>query len=298
MSIHCSIRRSAALALLALGVTSVAPGVLGVGSVAHAGLIHRYSFTEDATDAVGSADGTLYNGATVGSGALDFNNPEAPTSDVPRGYLELPVSILPSSGSVTIEQWHTFELSGFFTQGWAFFRPADGDTQPTADAGQFLMYSVSYPWEAVDSGAGGSCIAQSLSGYDDAAESLARHTSPPIGFDNGGYLDDGGTYMVTTVIDADAGTLSYYINGVLQSSVAAIPLSSYNFTNAYLGRSPFSADNYVSGTVDEFRIFDSALSAQEIAAQFAAGPNIVPEPTSLGLLGVGGLALLRRRRQK
>jgi hypothetical protein len=129
-----------------------------------------------------------------------------------------------------------------------------------------------------------------------------------MGAGGGGYLDDGQSYMTATVIDGGAGTLSYYIyrlsdgaGGGLQHTIPAIPLSSYSFTNAYIGRSAFLADNWLSASVDEFRIYTEARSTAQIAADFAAGPNtLVPEPASLGLAGFGALGILafvRRRSQ-
>jgi hypothetical protein len=108
--------------------------------------------------------------------------------------------------------------------------------------------------------------------------------------------------MTTTVIDGTAGTLSYYLYrvsdgvGGLQQTIPAIPLSAYTFTNAYLGRSAFLGDNWLSGSIDEFRIYSDARSAALVAGDFKAGPNqLVPEPTTLGLTGIavlGGLGFL------
>jgi PEP-CTERM motif len=108
--------------------------------------------------------------------------------------------------------------------------------------------------------------------------------------------------MAATVIDGAAGTLSYYLfrvsDGVggLQQTITAIPLGSYHFTDAFLGRSAFSADNWTSGSVDEFRIYNEARSGASILGDFNAGPNSVPEPGSLTLLGSGVLAFFLRRR--
>ena len=81
-----------------------------------------------------------------------------------------------------------------------------------------------------------------------------------------------------------------------QQTIPAIPLSSYSFTQAFIGRSDFDGDNATAGSVDEFRIYDNAQSASAIAADFAAGPNVVPEPSSLAFVAIGALGLLARRR--
>jgi Concanavalin A-like lectin/glucanases superfamily/PEP-CTERM motif len=275
---------------LALGMMTVQAG---------AALTHRYSFTTDATDSIGGANGTLVNTATVSGGQLQLNNPNftAGTNPDTSGYLSLPPSILPTSGSVTIEQWFTFQGSGFFTEAYTFTNaPANGSPDPVT--GQYLMHNISFPANlAVD---GGSRIVETDSGTGAETNAFAAP-----GRADSGFLDNGGTYMATTVIDAAAGTLSYYLNGVLQSTVAnPIALSSFNFTAAYLGRSAFIADDATSGSIDEFRIFNDAQSATDIAANFAAGPDdtsiaiTVPEPASLSFLAIGALGLLTRKRAR
>jgi hypothetical protein len=281
-------------------------------STSNAALTHRYSFTTDTSDSVGGATGTLGNIATVSGGQLQFNNPNFSPASFAGGYLAMPASILPHSGSVTIEEWGTYTGSGFFTEAYTFTDNFGGANPPGANNGEYLMHAISAPQPASPPGGpgtGGSHIAQALSGYAGSLspppgpETDAYGTTPGVGFAGGGYLDDGGTYMTTTVIDGTAGTLSYYLYrvsdgvGGLQQTIAAIPLSAYSFTNAYLGRSAFSADNWVSGSVDEFRIYTDARSASQITADFHAGPNsLVPEPTSLGLAVLGALGLFGWRR--
>jgi hypothetical protein len=300
------------IALFAVAALAVCAGS------AQGGLSHRYSFNDGtANDSVGAANGTLRNIATVSGGQLQFNNPVFSPASFAGGYLSMPPSILPSSGSATIEEWGTYMGSGFFTEAYTFTDHNNDFVNPPtnppgANVGEYLMHAVSAPQPAGGSNGpntGGSHIAQALSGYAGSLtpppgpETDAFGTTPGIGAGGGGgYLDDGGTYMTATVIDGAAGTLSYYLFrvsdglGGLQQTIPAIPLSSYTFTNAYLGRSAFLADNWLSGSIDEFRIYNNAQSAAQIAADFANGPDNVPEPASIALFGFAMLATTRRRR--
>ncbi len=275
-----------------------------------ADLTHRYSFTTDANDSVGVANGTLVNSANVSGGQLQLNNPNFSGSTSgqpdPHGYLSLSPGILPASGAVTIESWFTFTGSGFFTEAWTF---SNGTDAAPPFGGQYLMQTISAPQPAGTPGSGnntgGNHIVEALNGFNPGPETDAFGTTPGMGFAGGGYLDNGDTCFSATVIDG-SGNLSYYLYditagniGGLQSTVAGIALTAFNFTNAYLGRSAFSGDNATSGSIDEFRIYNNAQSAGAVAADFAAGPNTVvpvPEPAGLTLLGLSGLALFLRRR--
>jgi hypothetical protein len=293
-----------------MGLMPSAVALAACTITAQADLIHRYSFNDGtANDSVGNANGVLMGtvggGPTISGGQLQLNNPNFSGPGYLENYLSLPASILPTSGSATIEEWFTFTGSGFFTEAWTFSNNNNDSNPPGANNGQYLMGVISAPQPASPPGGpntGGSHIAQSLNGYA-GGETDAYGTTPGIGAYGGGYLDNGETFMMATVIDGNAGTLSYYLYdlsaggvGGLQQTIAAIPLGSYSFSNAYLGRSAFLADNATSGTIDEFRIYNDAHSAGQVAADLAAGPDAVPEPTSLTLVAIGALGLLARRR--
>jgi hypothetical protein len=40
----------------------------------------------------------------------------------------------------------------------------------------------------------------------------------------------------------------------------------------------FNVDPFLTGSVDEFRIYEGALTASAVASDFAAGPNVVSTP--------------------
>jgi hypothetical protein len=91
-------------------------------------------------------------------------------------------------------------------------------------------------------------------------------------------LPDGAATHVAVTIDADNQIATLYMNGM----PAAI-IFNYSFTpsslgatgNNYLGKSQY-ADPYFTGSIDEFRIYNRALSASDIAASYAGGPDGTP----------------------
>lgn len=76
-----------------------------------------------------------------------------------------------------------------------------------------------------------------------------------------------GVWTHVAVTLGDAG-VSIYVDGaqVAQQAPAAVrPQDLGATTNNFIGHSPFPADPYLDGQIDEFRIYDHVLSAVEIA---------------------------------
>jgi hypothetical protein len=69
--------------------------------------------------------------------------------------------------------------------------------------------------------------------------------------------------------------LALYTNGVLvsQNNAITVPLSSVNSLFNYIGRSLYNTDPYPDLVLDEFRIYNYALSLDEIAATQVLGPD-------------------------
>ncbi len=75
-----------------------------------------------------------------------------------------------------------------------------------------------------------------------------------------------GWHHLAVVIDSAAMQVQVYLDGDVAASgaTATLPTDLGNTTQNWLGRSQYTADAYFSGMLDEFRIYDRALSAGEV----------------------------------
>jgi hypothetical protein len=74
---------------------------------------------------------------------------------------------------------------------------------------------------------------------------------------------------VAVVLGPGGGAL--YVNGSKVGSNSAMtlrPADLGNLPNLYIGRSQFTVDPYFDGNIDSFRIYDRALSDNEINAVY------------------------------
>lgn len=74
-------------------IVAVGFGLVGASTV-RAGLLHFYPFDSGATDAAGTADGVLSDGATVSGGTLTLNGT--------TGFVQFGGHLVPTSGSYTV----------------------------------------------------------------------------------------------------------------------------------------------------------------------------------------------------
>ncbi len=228
-------------------------------------LAHRYSFaTGTANDLVSSANGTLAGNATISGGQLVLPNASsaAPATD----YLELPPGILfnPFDGpgtnandsAVSVEAWATIK-PGQYT--WANLfdfgnRDANGQSE----------YDIHLCVHSPDS--------STIAGISDSDNANIDYQYLDLG--SGSSLDGSTNVHIAAVFDPPGGYVAIYLNGALAGAndSVTIPMSGVQAIRNIIG-----ADNWpdpgMQGSIAEFRIYSGALSAAQIAATDALGPN-------------------------
>ncbi|MFB2555416.1 cell wall-binding repeat-containing protein [Herbiconiux liangxiaofengii] len=248
-------KRTAAVAtslLLVGGFGAVSAGAAGSAAAAEAaapreGLIGEYLFSQTSGTTVENsatgdgvlADATVVNGADSQwtGDALQFTGGAKSSSTA--NWVELPDGILTGAASATITT--EVKIDASMKSTFNFLWNVGNDT-----TAQYYFTSVrDTPRTAITTGGGG-------------GEINARSATA---------LDADRWYSLTSVIDGEAGTIAFYVDGV-EVGQAASTLTPASITDQSLnaiGRSPWP-DPFFKGAVSSFRVYDRALSATEIDA--------------------------------
>jgi len=222
-------------------------------------LRHRYSFDgtgTTATDSVGTANGLVVNTTLAGDGTVVL----AGVASVQ--YVDLPNGIVSSLGpSATIEAWASWTGVGGTWQRVFDFGSSD---QPEDTQGNGVTYLFVTPNNGTTTR-----IRTALTNAGNAAEKFVE--APAV-------MPTAVLVHLAVVVDGKAKTLTLYQDGVSVGSVdlVDVSLTRLNDVNNWIGRSQWTFDDEFQGTVSEFRIYGGVRSAQQIAADSAAGPDVVP----------------------
>ncbi len=233
------------------GVNTNTGSVWNFSTLSAPPLAHRYSFSENGgttvADSIGGAawNGTLPNGGTFSGGQLMLSSNSLQ-------YVSLPAGIISNLNAVTIEAWATFPAS----LPWASWFFGFGNTSGTA-GGNYLFCSP---------GGGRFTVAGVSPGY--LGETNAY--TPGLSW-------SGKTLHLACVFNPAAGSIAIYTNGVLAGTNSSGTYTMNSLINKYgfINRSLYAGDPYVNLTLDEFRIYNIALTSGEIAATEALGPEQV-----------------------
>jgi hypothetical protein len=249
------------------------------GTVACAGLVHRYTFDGVGTtvlDSIGGADGIVIGASLTGNGNLTL---VGLTGDQAQ-YVALPHGLLRGLHDATFEAWINWagsaahdgtrtpwqrifdfgagnsgiegeQTSGADPLSYLFLTPQTERRTATEDLSTRVAYQIPHNPQSV------------------ALETVVNTSPLPIDVDT----------HVGVVIDAGAHRMSLFVNGAIVGATALTqddPLSYVYDINDWLGRSQFPADVGFSGAFLEFRIYSVALTGAQVQANYDAGPDMVP----------------------
>lgn len=237
----------------------------GLGS--HAALVHRYTFNDGtANDSVGTADGTLVG--TAGIGGFGFLNL---TGGGPGdSYLDLPDGIASAAsaggidGEISTEAWVEINSNTDWAVIFSFGNSGPGVEDNDGSDGDY--------WQLIPQSGG--------TGPFRSTTHIAANAE--VFIDDAGPLTTGAIHHVVNVLNVANDKNELYLNGSLVATGALQPgfdpntYGAIGDTQNWLGRSQWG-DASLNGSYAEFSIYDHALSAAEVATNFAGG--VPPGPT-------------------
>ncbi|MBN1360691.1 MAG: discoidin domain-containing protein [Sedimentisphaerales bacterium] len=203
-----------------------------------ANLVALYTMEGSVADGSGNGrNGTAQTGASFGQGPTGYG--QALVLDGTSGYATLPIGpLVQASDSMTVAAWVS--------------RAAGGQNQRVFDFGNDTDV---YMFMAPSSG-GGVRFALTTQSYTSESQVVSENALP----------SDGSWHHVAITIDSATSELNLYVDGVLAdtSTTETLPSDLGNTANNWIGRSQWEADPYLTGAIDDFRIYDRALSEGEV----------------------------------
>lgn len=237
------------------------PGKLTVSE----GLVHRYSFTSDAADSVGTAHGTVVDPAghvSFAGGQLVLDNPDLnanPANLSQIAYVELPQGTISALHDyMTIELWLTPHRNNAWTPIFAFGRTHNTDPFTQGFNGGYSGILA----QMNRGGTTGPCFNRIAAVQQ---ERILTDASPVLA------LNEPVMYAVTW--DGNTNQMRLYINGELQASdTINMQLADLNDIMCWIGIG-FWPDSVLNASLDELRIYDWALDAPWISEHYLVGPD-------------------------
>ncbi len=244
--------------------------------ISSASLVAYYPLDTDASDASGNGfDGNVVDG-TVIFGQTGANGNTGSSAAFPdNGHIDVPFNSALNPSSFTVALW----ANASSTNGFASPITSRDDAGGGATTHGYILYN--------DNGGNWNFwTGDGNPGWDTMS--------------GGSVTPNAWTHLAMT-FDAATDTKSFWINGELASSETA--------PNQYSQNGPESEDFHIgggadtgkaflfSGNIDDVSIWNTALDEAAILNIKDNGvASAIPEATSLGLLALGCLGLLRRRR--
>jgi len=221
-------------------------------AVSTVGLLAYYKCDETTGTILSDSSGNSNNGTLVGpaafgpgkiGNALVLTATNGIDGGASGGYVELPAGLLSSTRTVTVAAW----FKGNSTL--SFQRVFDFGTSSTTSS-MYLM-----PWNQT--------------GFPQFSIRLVPEAGAEIKSDiiSTVAITTNAWHHAAVVLDASGGRL--YMDGVqvgTNTTMTLRPADLDTMPNDWIGRSEFATNPYFDGDIDEFRVYNRALTAAEISA--------------------------------
>lgn len=241
-------------------------------SLSQAALVNQYTFNDGTTnDGIGAQNGILAGGASVNSGLLQLTG----------GSMAMPPSIFTTaasggtSGEVSIATWVLATSNSNWAAIASFGAGPVGSNAPNPATQDYIQLIAQH-------GAGAATLRTTTHAANNGTEGFV---------DGVAALSTATQQHLVTTYNQTSGLVEFFVDGAsvgTQNIATGLDLNTFDDSANSLGQSQW-ADPAFLGDVDQFEIYDTALSAGEVTAAFNAGPVPVPEPSSTML---GALCLL------
>ncbi|WP_171682917.1 family 43 glycosylhydrolase [Paenibacillus planticolens] len=227
------------------------------------GLKLWYKFDEVSGSIAADSSGNGYNGAYVNTPAWgtgmsggSFKMSGGASTSTTAPYVKIPNGVLNGTNNMTIASYVKWNSSATVNQ-WLYALGINSNkyifTSPYNGSG--LLYSA-------------------ITNYKGTSSNYGYTTEEKLTASAG--LTGNTWKHVALVIDSDNHTGTMYVDGIpvaTNTNVTIKPSDLYDASkdySGYIGKSFYSADPYFAGEIDDFRIYDRALSADQVAD--LAGP--------------------------
>jgi len=229
---------------------------------------HRYSFNNPAGNASGAfvldTNGGA-NGTVVGAGATFDGEPLLLPggSSSTQAYVDLPNGLISGLLNVSMEAWVTIDGVISWGRVFDFGTGSLGELNGPGGAAIGTDYFAFMPTRSADLDTQRIDIWSQESGNDSFDTDLTQTLGVQYHF------------VVTFRNTGGAGEVALYRDGVQVLSPLATPvtLNEIEDVNNWLGRSNWTGDQNFQGRFNEFRIYSVALTAEQVAESYNAGPD-------------------------
>jgi hypothetical protein len=279
---------------LIFGITVVA-AVTFWGTAARGGLVHQWTFNNvndgfgGGRDYVGNAHGTFFGSTSIVNGQLVLTG-QSGAGRMTTGLTNQTI------GESTLIAWLT-NNSGNGAGVLSIGQPTIGNvTNNNAEIFNSIVFGE-----------------QTSQQWMNGSNNFLRTRNVAGG--NGGAADPNTGNQVMMAITYSASGITLYRNGQFYANanngpLNNVPFALHNFINPrfHIGVRHVNTNNlgqdltpqgWFNGSIDEARVYNSALTAGEIQAIYSAGPVPVPEPSSFATVAIlGTMAMVRRSRRR